>query len=69
MKMGLDFKKAYIKIYDTNLIQTLSRTKNTDQIIYDGYIWSVAEDTPWFMSGGWNFALCVRLELFKGYGE
>jgi hypothetical protein len=59
--MGLDFKKAYIKIYDVNLINTLSREENADQIIYDGYLWHVAEDTAWFLSGGWNYVMCVRI--------
>ena len=63
--MGLDFKKAYIKIYDTELIKTLNRNKNADQIIYDGFLWHVAEDTNWFLSGGWNYVLCVRLESVK----
>ena len=62
--MGLDFKKAYIKIYDVNLINSLSRETNADQIIYDGYLWNVAEDTAWFLSGGWNFVMCVRLEKY-----
>lgn len=63
--MGLDFKKAYIKIYDVNLIKSLSRTDNADQVIYDGYLWQVADDTPWFLSGGWNFVMCVRLERYN----
>lgn len=63
--MGLDFKKAYIKIYDVNLINALSRETNPDQIIYDGYVWSVAEDTAWFLSGGWNYVMCVRLEKYE----
>ena len=62
--MGLDLKKAYIKIYDTNLINALSRDTNADQVIYDGYLWHVAEDTAWFLSGGWNFVMCVRLEKY-----
>lgn len=62
--MGLDFKKAYIKIYDVNLIQSMTRNSNPDQVIYDGYLWSVAEDTPWFLSGGWNYVMCVRLEKY-----
>jgi tartrate dehydratase beta subunit/fumarate hydratase class I family protein len=63
--MGLDFKKAYIKIYDVNLINTLSRETNADQIIYDGYVWHVAEDTAWFLSGGWNYVMCVRMEKYN----
>ena len=62
--MVLDFKKSYIKIYDTELIQSISRTKNADQIIYDGFLWQVAEDTPWFLSTGWNFVLCIRLDEY-----
>tara|TARA_R110000772_G_scaffold207715_1_gene318227 strand:+ start:499 stop:876 length:378 start_codon:yes stop_codon:yes gene_type:complete len=62
--MGLDFKKAYIKIYDTNLINALSRDTNADQVIYDGYLWQVAEDTAWFLAGGWTFVMCVRLEKY-----
>jgi hypothetical protein len=62
--MGLDFKKAYIKIYDINLIESMTRDSNPDQVIYDGYLWSVAEDTPWSLSGGWNYVMCVRLEKY-----
>lgn len=62
--MGLDFKKSYIKIYDVNLIKAITRDSNADQIIYDEYLWHVAEDTPWFLSGGWNFVLCVKLEKY-----
>ena len=62
--MGLDFKKAYIKIYDTKLIEIISRDRNSDQIIWDGYLWHVAEDTSWFLSGGWNYVMCVRLERY-----
>ena len=62
--MGLDFKKSYIKIYDVNLIKVISRDSNSDQIIYDGYLWQVAEDTAWFLSGGWNYVMCVRLERY-----
>ena len=62
--MGLDFKKAYIKIYDINLIEAMTRSSNPDQVIYDGYLWSVAEDTAWFLSGGWNYVMCVRLEKY-----
>jgi hypothetical protein len=60
--MGLDFKKSYIRIYDAGLIESLSRDKNADRIIYDGFLFEVAEDTPWFLSGGWTYVLCVRLE-------
>ena len=63
--MGLDFKKAYIKIYDVNLIKSMGRDTNADQVIYDGYLWQVAEDTPWFLSGGWNYVMCVRLEKYE----
>lgn len=62
--MGLDFKKAYIKIYDVNLIESMTRNSNADQVIYDGFLWHVAEDTPWFLSGGWNYVMCVRLEKY-----
>lgn len=62
--MGLDFKKAYIKIYDVNLISAMTRDSNADRVIYDGYLWQVAEDTPWFLSGGWSYVLCVRLEKY-----
>ena len=62
--MGLDFKKAYLKIYDVKLIEAMDRESNADQIIWDGFIWHVAEDTSWFLSGGWNYVLCVRLEKY-----
>ena len=62
--MGLDLKKAYIKIYDTSLIETMTRDSNADQVIYDGYVWQVAEDTAWFLSGGWNYVMCVKLEKY-----
>ena len=63
--MRLYFKKSYIKIYDVNLINSLSRDTNADQIIYDNYLWHVAEDTHWFLSGGWNFVMCVRIGKYN----
>ena len=63
--LGLDFKKTYIKIYDTELINTMSRNKNSDQIIWDNYLWTISEDVGWSLQGGWNFVLCVKLEEYK----
>ena len=63
--LGLDFKKTYIKIYDTELINTMSRNTNGDQLIWDGYLWSVPSDTGWSIQGGWNYVLCVKLEEYK----
>ena len=63
--LGLDFKKTYIKIYDTELINTMSRNKNSDQIIWDNYIWTIPENVGWSLQGGWNFVLCVKLEEYK----
>ena len=63
--LGLDFKKSYIKIYDTVLINSMSRNTNGDQIIWNGYLWAIPENVPWNIQGGWNFVMCVQLEEYK----
>ncbi len=59
--LGLDFKKSYIKIYDVNLINTMSRSTNGDQVIWNGGLWAIPEDVPWTIQGGWNYVMCVRI--------
>ncbi len=63
--LGLDFKKAYIKIYDTELISSLTRETNSDQIIWNGYLWELAESTSWTIQSGWNFVLCVKTGKYE----
>lgn len=63
--LGLDFKKAYIKIYDTELINSLTRETNSDQIIWNGYMWELAESTSWTIQSGWNFVLCVKTGKYE----
>lgn len=63
-ELGLDLKKSYIKIYSVELIETMKRNKNADQVIYDGYLWAVPEDVSWSLAGGWNYVLCVKLEEY-----
>ena len=62
--LGLDLKKSYIKIYDTELINTMSRNTNGDQIIWNGFIWTIPEELPWNIQGGWNYVMCVKLEAY-----
>ncbi len=60
--MGLDFSKIYIKIFDVDLIDVLSRTENADQIIWQGGIYKAMPNMDWSKSGSWNSVLCVRVK-------
>lgn len=59
--LGLDFSKIYIQIFDTELIDVLSRTENADQIIWEGGIYKAMPNFDWKKTGDWNSVLCVRI--------
>ena len=61
-KMGLDFEKQYIQIFDTELIGLLSRGSNADKIIFNGSEWrALPTSNNWMPSGGWNQVIAVRI--------
>lgn len=58
---GLDFEKQYIQIFDTELIELLSRNRNADRIIFNGSEWrALPTSNDWRVSGGWNQVIAVR---------
>jgi len=59
--LGLDFSKLYIKIFDVELIDVLSRTENADQIIWKDGVYKAMPNMDWSNSGSWNSVLCVRV--------
>lgn len=59
--LGLDFSKMYIRIWDVELINVLSRSENADKIIFNGGIYKALPDLDWSNSGDWNSVLCVRV--------
>ena len=61
-KMGLDYSKIYIQIWDEDLIELLDREQNADQIIFDGWAYTAMPDHDWNVSGGWNSVLAVRIK-------
>lgn len=61
MKLSeLQMNSIYIKIYDLDLIEILSRTQNPDRITYKGYYWQpISPKDAW---NNWNKVYCVRLD-------
>lgn len=59
--MGLDFTRHYIKIYDSEILDTLTRSDNPDEIEFKGYRYQLIHDMDWFDLNGWNSVLAVRM--------
>lgn len=54
----LQANSNYIKIYDLDLIEILSRSQNPDRITFDGYYWQpISPKDKW---NNWNKVYCVR---------
>lgn len=62
MRSGLASDKEYIQIFDVDLVKLLSRSSNSDKIIFDGFEWK-AEPTNnnWTVSGEWNQVIAVKI--------
>lgn len=62
MRNGLSSDKEYIQIFDVDLVKLLSRSSNSDKIIFDGFEWK-AEPTNnnWTVSGEWNQVVAVKI--------
>lgn len=58
---GLDMTQAYIKIYDVDLINILTRSSNPPRITYDGYYYTpIPQNDDWSTQGGWNKVYCSK---------
>ena len=61
LRNGLDSSKIYIKIYDLDLIEILSRSENPPRISWGGYYWTTESSLGnWIDQGGWNKVTLVR---------
>ena len=60
---GLEQSKTYIRIYDTELINLMSRSRNADKITYNGGDYkAMPTSDDWQASGGWGAVLAVRVD-------
>lgn len=58
---GLDMNQVYIKIFDTSIIEIMTRSKNPPRISFDGYYWEpIPETSNYNLQGGWNKVVCSR---------
>lgn len=61
-QMGLSFESQYIQIFDTELLELLTRGSNADNVLFNGSRWEVMPSSnDWMPSGGWNQVIAVRI--------
>jgi hypothetical protein len=61
-QMGLSFEKKYIQIFDTELLELLSRGSNADHVLFNGGKWEcLPSSNDWTVSGEWNQVIAVRI--------
>lgn len=58
---GLDWKKNYIMIYSSNIIEGVNRDTSGDRIIFDNKLFQVLDENDWIAIDGWNGIICVEV--------
>jgi len=58
---GLDYKKNYITIYSTGVIEGVQRDTSGDRVVYNGKLFQVLEENDWQPMDGWNGVICVEI--------
>ena len=59
--LGLDWKKTYINIYNTTLINGVGRDTSGDKVTFSGRTYQVMPDTDWRSIDGWSGVMCVGI--------
>lgn len=65
-KMGLDYKKTYVRLFSIPKISGLSRINNGDQFEFDDKRWQVEFQTGWYATAGWDSFVCVDVTITQG---
>lgn len=60
-KLGLDYKKNYIRLFSTPSVSGLSRINNGDQFTFNGKKYQVEVQTGWFATAGWDSFVCIEV--------
>lgn len=58
---GLDYKKNYITIYSSDVIEGVNRDTSGDRIIFNGKLFQVLDENDWKPIDGWNGVMCVEV--------
>lgn len=58
---GLDWKKNYITIYSSDVIEGVNRDTTGDRIMFDGKLFQVLDENNWTPIDGWNGVMCVEV--------
>ena len=60
-KLGLDYKKNYVRLFSIPSVSGLSRISNGDQFVFDGKTFQVESQTGWFATAGWDSFVCIEV--------
>lgn len=58
---GLDWKKNYIMVYSSDVIEGVNRDTSGDRIIFNGKLFQVLDENDWTPIDGWNGVMCVEV--------
>lgn len=62
-KLGLDYKKNYVKLYSTPTASGLTRVSDGDQFEFDSKRWQIEVQTGWFATAGWDSYVMIEVEF------
>lgn len=60
--MGLDWKKNYITIFDSEELNGVGRDSSGDKVIFAGKTFLVESEGGWQPIDGWSGVLCVEIQ-------
>jgi len=58
---GLDWKKNYITIYSSDVIEGVNRDTSGDRVLFNGKLFQALEENNWTPIDGWNGVICVEV--------
>lgn len=60
-KLGLDYKKNYVRLFSTPSVSGLSRINNGDQFTFNSKKYQVLVQTGWQATAGWDSFVCIEV--------
>ncbi len=61
-EIGLDWKKNYIMIYSSDVIEGVSRGTSGDRVVFNEKLFQVLNENDWTPVDGWNGVMCVEIK-------
>jgi len=60
-RLGLDYKKNYVKLFSVQFVEGLSRTNSGDVFLFAGKYYQIQPRTGWQDTANWDSDICIEI--------